>query len=133
MGLVGSEVSPVAKVVPVADVFDAVSTGRTYVSADQGLGARMPLPVIKRFMDGRSGTHFDPGSLEAFWNAPANKMITVLESAAPHPPVPRDVVDEFQGVSFGRVIEAMNNPNASQREAALAKTLQSIYSASDRI
>jgi HD-GYP domain-containing protein (c-di-GMP phosphodiesterase class II) len=132
-GLVGDQMSPVARVTPVADVFDAITSFRNYATADRELSTRMPLNAVKALLDRGAGSQFDPKAVEAFWNIPANKVIAVMESSGRRPVLARSIANQFDGVPFGRVIEAMSNPHAPPKEVFLAKTLQSMYTAPDRI
>ena len=58
-GLKGADIPIAARVVAVADVFDALTTKRPYKEA-------MPLTVARAYLQERSGTEFDPACVEAF-------------------------------------------------------------------
>jgi ribonuclease P protein subunit RPR2 len=62
-GLVGEEIPLSARVFAVADVFDALTTDRPYRPAS-------PLPVARKMIVAESGTHFDPGVIDAFCAIP---------------------------------------------------------------
>jgi putative two-component system response regulator len=58
-GLKGSEIPIAARVVAVADVFDALTTRRPYKEA-------MPLDTAKNYLEAKKGIEFDPACVDAF-------------------------------------------------------------------
>jgi putative two-component system response regulator len=58
-GLKGDEIPIVARIVAVADVFDALTTKRPYKEA-------MPLQTARQFLEDKSGRDFDPACVDAF-------------------------------------------------------------------
>jgi len=58
-GLKGSEIPIAARVVAVADVFDALTTRRPYKEA-------MPLEAARRYLEEKKGREFDPACVDAF-------------------------------------------------------------------
>ena len=58
-GLKGSEIPIAARVVAVADVFDALTTRRPYKEA-------MPLEAARRYLEDKKGREFDPACVDAF-------------------------------------------------------------------
>src|SRR6202012_4305998 len=63
-GLKGDEIPIVARIVAVADVFDALTTKRPYKEA-------MPLETARQFLEDKRGKDFDPACVDAFiscWN-----------------------------------------------------------------
>ena len=63
-GLKGDEIPIVARIVAVADVFDALTTKRPYKEA-------MPLQAARQFLEDKRGRDFDPACVDAFiscWN-----------------------------------------------------------------
>ncbi|PZA10752.1 two-component system response regulator [Rhodopseudomonas palustris] len=57
--LKGDEIPIAARIVAVADVFDALSTARPYKEA-------MPLPVARQHLENGRGLHFDPACVDVF-------------------------------------------------------------------
>ena len=66
-GLRGEDIPLVARVVTVADVFDAVTSNRPYRTA-------MPLDVAREEIASGCGSHFDPVVAEAFLRIPLAKL-----------------------------------------------------------
>jgi putative two-component system response regulator len=74
-GLRGEEIPLVARIVAVADVFDALTTERPYKKA-------WPLESAKRFVIENGGTQFDPSCVAAFlyrWN----EIVEIFTNATP--------------------------------------------------
>ena len=61
-GISGEEIPLCARIMAVADVFDALTSKRCYKSA-------MPLEKAYSIIREESGTHFDPEVVEAFFAA----------------------------------------------------------------
>lgn len=61
-GLAGEAISPLGRVVAVADVFDALTSDRPYKAA-------WPLEQARDFLIENRGSHFDPACVDAFLNA----------------------------------------------------------------
>lgn len=123
-GLKGDQIPVPARVLPPADVFDAVTSGRKYMA-----GQRMPLPEVKKLIDGGRGTHFEPESVDALWRIPMDKAITVLESGPRRAPLDTTVVKQFEGTTLGRMLDALSGTPTSARERELSRILDGIYSA----
>lgn len=125
--LKGDEISPVAKTLAPADVFDALTAGRAYARDGRAAFERMPLEQVKKTMDAKAGTQFDRQSLDALWNVPGNRMIGVLESSDRRPHVAPDVLRQFEGVRFGRLLDVLGGAPGSAKEQHLAKLLNQLY------
>jgi putative two-component system response regulator len=83
-GLKGTEIPIAARVVTVADVFDALTTKRPYKDA-------MPLSDARDYLLQKRGSEFDPACVDAFlarWDDVA--MIATGKSASPPPVVNAD-------------------------------------------
>ncbi|MBV8926751.1 MAG: response regulator [Bradyrhizobium sp.] len=85
-GLKGIDIPIAARVVAVADVFDALTTRRPYKDA-------MPLADARRYLEDKSGGEFDPACVDAFlarWNEvvaiakpPVEPVIEKIAAATP--------------------------------------------------
>jgi putative two-component system response regulator len=76
-GLKGSEIPIAARVVAVADVFDALTTKRPYKEA-------MPLSVARTYLQEKSGSEFDPACVSAFLSRWDDVVaITTVRTATP--------------------------------------------------
>jgi putative two-component system response regulator len=82
-GLVGEQIPLAARIVALADVYDALTSVRVYKSAYE--------PEVARLMiDEQSGKHFDPAVVEAFMTRYDDflKMQAQLDAQARHAPEP---------------------------------------------
>jgi putative nucleotidyltransferase with HDIG domain len=84
-GLRGEDIPHVARVVAVADVFDAITSNRPYRTA-------LPLAEAREEIAAGSGSHFDPAVVEAFLKIPLARLEeithdyeTLLSGEAPAP------------------------------------------------
>jgi putative nucleotidyltransferase with HDIG domain len=66
-GLRGDAIPPAARVVAVADVFDAITSNRPYRTA-------LPLAEAREEIAGGSGSHFDPEVVDAFLRIPLDRL-----------------------------------------------------------
>ncbi|HLG85530.1 MAG TPA: HD domain-containing phosphohydrolase [Bradyrhizobium sp.] len=77
-GLKGSEIPIAARVVAVADVFDALTTKRPYKEA-------MPLTVARTYLQEKSAIEFDPACVEAFLSR-WDDVVAIANAQAPASP-----------------------------------------------
>ena len=70
-GLAGDEISLAARIVAVTDVFDVITSARSYKAPMSGEAARKEL--IRS-----AGTHFDPSVVRAFMNVSMGKLRWVM-------------------------------------------------------
>jgi HD-GYP domain-containing protein (c-di-GMP phosphodiesterase class II) len=115
------QIPQAARAIPPADVFDAVTAGRAYMHQ------RMPLGEVKTMMDSGKGTHFDSSALDSFWNIPADKAISVLESGPHRQPLSSSTLSMFKGHPLGRLLDVTNGATATTQEKNLAQMLTDIY------
>ncbi|MGW2385500.1 HD-GYP domain-containing protein [Streptomyces sp. NPDC001658] len=91
-GLVGSQIPESARVVAVADAFDAMTSTRSYSRA-------RPVPVAVEELRRCAGTHFDPRMVEAFVRALGRHgWHPAVTADEPLPPRPRTGVSSRPGV-----------------------------------
>jgi putative nucleotidyltransferase with HDIG domain len=85
-GLVGDNIPLVARIVTVADVFDAVTSNRPYRTA-------LPVEAARQeIMRGR-GTHFDPQVADAFLLVPVERLVEITRhyESLTSAPLPADI------------------------------------------
>lgn len=70
-GISGKEIPLCARIMAVADVFDALTSKRCYKNA-------MPLEKAYAIIRKESGTHFDPAVVEAFFATAENNEVFKL-------------------------------------------------------
>jgi putative two-component system response regulator len=78
VGLRETEIPIAARVVAVADVFDALTTKRPYKEA-------MPLMAARTYLQDKSGSEFDPACVQAF----LSRWDDVVAIATAQVPAPR--------------------------------------------
>ena len=78
-GLVGKETPLPARIVALADAFDAITSARPYKDP-------LPLAVAQEIIERDSGSHFDPVVVEAFL-ARFDTVVTVYHQIQDRPPV----------------------------------------------
>jgi putative two-component system response regulator len=93
-GLKAEEIHPFARIVAIADVFDALSSKRVYKDA-------MPLEKVLSIMEEGRGTHFDPAYLDLL----LNNLDTFLE-------IGREFPDGDEPPSIMQLLEKHNQENA---------------------
>jgi putative two-component system response regulator len=76
--LKGDEIPIAARIVAVADVFDALSTARPYKEA-------MPLPVARQHLENGRGLHFDPACVDVFLTRWDDVVAIATERLRLHP------------------------------------------------
>jgi putative two-component system response regulator len=78
-GLKGSEIPIAARVVTVADVFDALTTRRPYKEA-------MPLETARQYLEDKKGQEFDPACVDAFLSRWDEVAVIARPKSAPATP-----------------------------------------------
>jgi hypothetical protein len=115
--------STVEKLVPVADVFDALTGGRNYQ------GGRKALAEVKQIVDSKAGAHLEPAAVAALWRLPASKALLVMQQARRQPPkrLLRDL--HSSGIQLGRLLDVIvgKDIDATAREHDLARAFSEIY------
>ena len=76
-GLRGTDIPLAARIVAIADVFDALTSERPYKQA-------WPIERAVAFIEEQAGTHFDPGLLPAFHQA-LPQMLEIRAQFTDHP------------------------------------------------
>lgn len=99
-GLKGDQIPLEARILKVADVFDAVTSPREYHSG------RMPLDSVKEIMDSGIGSEFDPAVLDAFRRVRADKIARVLGSDEKMPSL-----KPLKRTTLGDMLESVVDPD----------------------
>ena len=85
-GLCGENIPLVARIVTVADVFDAVTSNRPYRTA-------LPVEAARQEIVRGRGTHFDPHVADAFLTVPVDRVVEITRhyESLTSTPVPADI------------------------------------------
>jgi len=85
-GLVGENIPLVARIVTVADVFDAVTSNRPYRTA-------LPVDAARQEIVRGRGTHFDPQVADAFLMVPVERLVEITRhyESLTSAPLPADI------------------------------------------
>ena len=119
-GLKGNEIPYLARIIAVADVFDALTSERHYRN-------RMPIDKVSQILvDGR-GNHFEPEYVDAFLKLPSSKMLAIMESERGEKL--SSPIEKFKDISFQRLIELVMGAKAKRYEQGLGETFKTIYTA----
>jgi HD-GYP domain-containing protein (c-di-GMP phosphodiesterase class II) len=119
-GLKGSEIPYLARVITVADVFDALTSVRHYRN-------RMAITKVTEIMEAGRDNHFDSDMIDAFYRLPCDRVLKVMESERGQS-VPLEL-DLFKSVTLGRLVELCNGEKPEPSEEGLTELFERIYSA----
>jgi len=119
-GLKGNDIPYLARIIAVADVFDALTSVRHYRN-------RMPIDKVADIMYSGKGNHFEPKYVSSFFKLPSSQVIRVMESERGLPIKAEAKV--FERTSFKRLVELVMGAKAKRQEEGLSKTFEAIYNA----
>lgn len=117
-GLKGPEIPFLARVITVADVFDALTSVRHYRN-------RMAITRVSEIMESGRDNHFDPELIDAFFRLPCDKVLKVMESER-GVSVPVEL-DCFRDITWGRLVELCSGAKSEPHEADLKELFERIY------
>jgi len=120
-GLKGTEIPFLARIIAVADVFDALTSVRHYRN-------RMPIDKVSDIMLSGRDNHFEGACVDAFYRLPAHHVIRVMESERPST-APSHEVDLFKSVSWHRMVELIGGATPKRGEEELQPMFDRIYNA----
>lgn len=102
-GRAGEEISFAARIVGLADAYDAITTARSYKSAyDHG-------EAIRRIVADR-GRHFDPVLVDAFLQC--NREFDRVRASLADPPRPEEVIEGARGLREPGTLRAASGPGS---------------------
>lgn len=119
-GLKGSEIPFLARIITVADVFDALTSVRHYRN-------RMAITKVTEIMEAGRENHFEPDVIDAFLRLPCDRVLKVMESER-GTTVPAEL-DLFQDISWQRLVELVDGARPEAHEADLRELFDRIYNA----
>jgi HD-GYP domain-containing protein (c-di-GMP phosphodiesterase class II) len=119
-GLRGQEIPFLARVITVADVFDALTSVRHYRN-------RMAITKVTEIMEDGRGNHFDPAFIDIFYRLPCDLVLKVMESERGQN-IPAEL-ELFSQISLQRLIELCSGAKPTIAEEGLKETFERIYNA----
>jgi len=119
-GLKGQEIPFLARIITVADVFDALTSVRHYRN-------RMEIAKVAEIMESGRENHFESELIDAFFRLPADRVLKVMESERGQV-VPAEL-DLFQAITWQRLVELTDGAKAQPHEEELKDLFERIYNA----
>ncbi|HEY9788189.1 MAG TPA: HD domain-containing phosphohydrolase [Candidatus Obscuribacterales bacterium] len=119
-GLRGEEIPFLARIIAVADVFDALTSVRHYRN-------RMPIAKVSEIMTNGRDNHFDARCVDAFFRLPCHRVMAVMESERDKA-IPADL-DMFKNITWHRLVELMSGAHPKRDEVGLREAFDNIYNA----
>lgn len=117
-GLTGEEIPFLARIIAVADVFDALTSVRHYRN-------RMPIDKVYEILESGMDNHFDTRCVESFLKLPCHQVLTVMESERDHSA--SGSIDMFRNVTWLRLTELVSGATAKRGEEGLLDAFQNMY------
>jgi HD-GYP domain-containing protein (c-di-GMP phosphodiesterase class II) len=121
-GLRGEEIPFLARIIAVADVFDALTSKRHYRN-------RMPIDKVSELMISGRDNHFEAACVDAFYKLPAHRVLTVMESEREGEPSMPDAIDLFKNVTWQRLVELCCGSQPKRDEDGLREAFDRMYNA----
>lgn len=119
-GLKGNDIPFLARVIAVADVFDALTSVRHYRN-------RMPIDKVTEIMQAGRDNHFQSECVDAFYRLPCHRVLKIMESERGLQ-IPAEV-DSFRTLSWQRLVELVLGARPKRDEEGLKETFERIYNA----
>jgi len=117
-GLKGVEIPFLARIITVADVFDALTSVRHYRN-------RMVITKVTEIMESGRENHFDPEMIDAFFRLPCDRVLKVMESERGQA-VPVEL-DLFKNISWHRLVELCDQAKPESSEEGLKELFERVY------
>ena len=117
-GLKGEEIPFLAKIIAVADVFDALTSKRHYRN-------RMPIEKVTEIMVAGRDNHFEGNCVDAFYRLPSSQVLKVMESERGQM-IPAEI-ELFKHTTWQRMVDLLSGARPKTAEEGLKDTFESIY------
>lgn len=117
-GLRGDEIPFLARIIAVADVFDALTSKRHYRN-------RMPIDKVFEILYSGRDNHFDGRLVDSFLKLPCREVLTVMESERDQPPSLE--IDMFRHISWQRLTELVSGSKPKRGEEDLLQAFDRLY------
>ena len=117
-GLKGEEIPFLARIIAVADVFDALTSVRHYRN-------RMPIEKVHEILNAGRDNHFDKRCVDAFLKLPCHQVLSVMERERDQ--IGSDHLDSFRNITWLRLTELVSGANPKRGEEELKPTFEMLY------
>lgn len=121
-GLKGEEIPFLARIIAVADVFDALTSVRHYRN-------RMPIDKVSEIMISGKDNHFEGACVDAFYRLPAHRVIKVMESERVTGSMMTSEIDLFKNTTWQRLVELLCGARPGREEEGLREGFERMYNA----
>jgi len=116
--LKGEEIPFLAKIIAVADVFDALTSVRHYRN-------RMPIDKVYEILQTGRENHFENRCVDAFLRLPCQQILTVMESERDKNS-PEDL-EVFGSTNWARLTELIAGAEPASGEEGIVETFERMY------
>jgi len=123
-GLKGEEIPFLARIIAVADVFDALTSKRHYRN-------RMPIHKVNEIMQTGKDNHFEGACVDTFDRLPAHRVIRVMESERSEGDAiyKQSDIDTFRSISWQRLVELLSGSQPRRGEDNIKEKFDEMYNA----
>ena len=120
-GLKGKEIPYLARIIAVADVFDALTSERHYRN-------RMPIDKVAEILESGKGGHFEPEYVEKFFQLPSSQVIAIMETEREKRAAVEDI-KQFERIGFNRLVQLIRGAKAKKGEENIVCAFEAVYNA----
>ncbi len=117
-GLKGEEIPFLAKIIAVADVFDALTSVRHYRN-------RMPIDKVHEILESGRNNHFESRCVDAFLRLPCQQVLSVMESERDRNS--SEDLERFGSITWARLTELVSGAEPKGEEAGIVEIFERMY------
>jgi HD-GYP domain-containing protein (c-di-GMP phosphodiesterase class II) len=117
-GLKGEEIPFLARIIAVADVFDALTSVRHYRN-------RMPIDKVHEILESGRNNHFDSRCVDAFLRLPCQQVLSVMESERDRNS--SEDLDIFGNTTWARLTQLISGSEPKHEEGGIVESFERMY------
>ncbi|MBX3074882.1 hypothetical protein KF913_13215 [Candidatus Obscuribacterales bacterium] len=117
-GLKGEEIPFLAKIIAVADVFDALTSVRHYRN-------RMPIDKVHEILESGRNNHFESRCVDAFLRLPCQQVLSVMESERDRNS--SEDLERFGNITWARLTELVSGAEPKGEEEGIVDVFERMY------
>jgi len=117
-GLKGEEIPFLAKIIAVADVFDALTSVRHYRN-------RMPIDKVHEILESGRNNHFESRCVDAFLRLPCQQVLSVMESERDRNS--SEDLERFGNITWARLTELVSGAEPKGEEEGIVDIFERMY------
>jgi HD-GYP domain-containing protein (c-di-GMP phosphodiesterase class II) len=117
-GLKGEEIPFLAKIIAVADVFDALTSVRHYRN-------RMPIDKVHEILESGRNNHFESRCVDAFLRLPCQQVLSVMESERDRNST--EDLERFGNITWARLTELVSGAEPKDEEEGIVQIFERMY------